>query len=142
MAKYNVYTESLSNAGENFGAFAADMNSLRERLISVLAGLPGEMSDIRRSLALTAEVLNDISQTAREMGMVVRDVSGIYLQAERVAFDEKKHVNPVVTTASGAVTLPPIRTQSGLTTFGGLVLPGWLQAATLRYGQSGGGNGG
>ena len=136
MAEYNVSTGALCEAGDCFSALAAELDSAHERLDAVLAALPENLLDLRKHLAGAGDSVSEASKKARGFGRALWEISEIYSRAEGAAFAERNEGAGAQTEDMRSNTPPPIRTPSGVSLFGDLIMPEWLQVAVMKYAQS------
>jgi len=136
MAKYEVSTGPLGIAGDSFSSLATELGTAQERLGAVLSGWPEGLPELRRQLATTSDSISDASRGAQDMARALWEISEIYSQAERCAFNDHAQASPLHAAILQPALLPQLRESSGLLFPGELVLPDWLQMAVLRYEQS------
>ena len=135
MSQYEILTEHLLEAEEQFRTVAAGLGEQCERLEAVAAEWPENLTELHQQLACIAEAVNVASGYANEIARTLQEIAEIYAQAERSAFkDEHKHNNR--TTAVAEALASTIRMPSALLTTGDLIMPDWLVLAVLKYMQS------
>jgi len=133
MAKYEVSTARLIDAGADFKRFSGGMDDVRRRIDRVITALQDDsLFELKKQLIKETDAVSAAAADAGKMGQTLADVSDIYNRAERSAFAGGE-TEPA---ASPAASVPPIRRPSGFLYFGDLIMPDWLTAAVLRYEQS------
>ena len=136
MAQYSVDPGLLYETADEFSRLAAELDSARERLGTVLADWQESVPDwLRRQLTGTGETVGDASRKAASMGRALCAISDGYARAERSVFSSREQEVPAVPGIRAAAA-PAIRRAAWLPLTGDIILPEWLQIATLRYEQS------
>ena len=138
MARYEVSTDRLSEAGDIIISFADDLSGMRERFDGVLLELPDVLNSFNIHKKISGDIL-DISVLSKGLGRTLKEIADVYCQAEQSAFGAgdcailEQRPQPQI---APAMQPPAIRQTQSVFLFGDLIMPDWLQAAVLRYEQA------
>ena len=133
MSQYSIMTGPLNEAGEDISAFAGELGKLHERINTVFTQWPDGFPELRRQLAEIRESVYKASNKTRGLGITLYEIIDCYTRAERSAMGEHHRDLNMQSSNQNSVTLPNIRSSSGVVMLDRTLLPDWLQNVVLEY---------
>ncbi|MCL2151791.1 MAG: hypothetical protein FWH57_02350 [Oscillospiraceae bacterium] len=135
MARYDITSGPLVEAGDALRLIADGLDEAREQLCGILSDLPKPLGALRSQITAECEAVEGLRLSAMKFEQVLIEVLDVYARAERSTLGGSGQTQRQ---PDRRLTHPPpiAHRMYGVLFSSCLILPDWFQAAVIKYEQS------
>ena len=138
MAQYEITAAPMIEAGETLSSIADALGKLHEQLSGIASDMPEVLRDVRQQITAQSSAIEDHSSDAKKLGHTLQEITEIYARAEQTSLgedDQPERNQSTPNTPQNAQPPPIIHKTHRILLTSEILIPDWLQAATIKYEQ-------